>query len=90
MAYRASPPNTVFLVCVVSFPKQQSKSTQRSINWPHLEDGFKSANLPVLQFKLHITLRKGTCAGKKFSLFFSRRPALGLIQERKGKRRQGK
>jgi hypothetical protein len=80
MAYRTSWPNTVYLVCVFSSPKQQPKSTQRSINWPYLEEEIKSANLPAMQLKLHLTLRKGTCGGKKFSLFYFRRPPLGLIQ----------
>jgi hypothetical protein len=69
MAYRTTTPNAVFLVCVVSFPKQQSKSTQRSVNWSHLEEGIKCAKLAALQLKLRLTLWKGTCGGKKFSLF---------------------
>jgi hypothetical protein len=75
MAYRTSPPNPVLLVCGVSFLKQQSKGTQRSINWPHLEKGIKSANLqlPPVRLKLHLTVRKGTGGGNKCSVYFSRR-----------------
>jgi hypothetical protein len=39
---------------------------------------------------LRFILRKGTCGGKFSLFFFFRRPALGLIQERKGKERKGK
>jgi len=37
---------------------------------------------------LHLTVRKGTCGGEKFALFFSPRPAMGLIQERKRKEKK--
>ena len=48
MAHRQSvAANHCALVCVVSFPKQQSKCTQRSVSWPRLEEGLKSADLPA-------------------------------------------
>lgn len=70
MAYRTSRPNTVFLVCVSSSPKQQSKSTQCSINWPHLEEGIRSANLPAIELKLRLTLRKELVEARNV-LFFT-------------------
>jgi hypothetical protein len=70
MAYRTPWPNTVFSVCVSSSPKEQSKSTQRSINWPHLEEGIRSANLPAIELELHLTLRK-ELVGARNVLFFT-------------------
>ena len=41
----------VILVCVLSFTKQRTEFTQRSINWSHLEEWVKSANFPAMQLE---------------------------------------